>query len=132
MGRLSVYINSETEAVFSPYVDRYGSISAAVSAAITSLDTIDRRERPALENIFTENELRFLTEIVRPIISPQAVPGIFMSSALFQDKEIFEARGIDRKEFLKKIETLALSQEFALAGLVTDRRNAKKKQGGAK
>ncbi len=121
--KTSFYVSDELNAVLPKYIERYGSVSKAVTNAILSMDTMYRTERRVLRNLFNEQEINLmLNNALSTAYIPQAVAGAVLADTEDEINTTFDYYGVDRETILKKLRELTLSQQYALVDWLIEMR----------
>jgi hypothetical protein len=127
--KTSIYIPDEVKPLLQKYVDRHGSLRAAIINSVQSIDTMYKIERRALRELFNQAEVDLmLNNALSTHYIPQAVPGVVLADTEDEDNAVFALYGVDRATILDKLRGLSVSQQFALVDWLMELRGNEDKE----
>ena len=121
--KTSFYKADEVEKVLPKYISRHGSVSGAVNFIILSMDTIYRRERRILRELFTQQEISLmLNNALSTAYNPQHITDAVLHDTEDEIDATFDYYGVSRKILVEKLKGLTISQQYALVDWLMEMR----------
>ena len=121
--KTSFYKCPALEKVLLKYIERYGSLSKAVTNLVLSADTMYRIERRVLKDLFTQQEINFLlNNAFSTAFNPQHIAGTLLMDTEDESDAQFEYFDVDKEVILAKLRNLTVSQQYALVDWLMEMR----------
>jgi len=113
--KTSFYKTDELEKVLDKYIERYGSLSKAITNLVLGIDAMYRIERRILRDLFDQSEIDImLNNAMSTTYNPQHIIGAVLADTEDEDQANFDNFGVDKTALVAKLKNLTVSQQYAL------------------
>ena len=113
--KTSFYKTTEVEKILPKYISRHGSVSGAVNFILLSMDTIYRRERRVLRDVFSQEEIYLMVNnALSTAYNPQHITDMVLHDTEDEIDATFDYFKVNRETLEEKLKNLTISQQYAL------------------